>query len=64
VGIEVPEGDAFELGWTVQAPAAMTDAVRWPEPDEIAQTALYLVDDAVGPMTGAVLAHDGGITAF
>jgi hypothetical protein len=41
----------------------VTDATRTAEPIELAHTALYLCDDAVGPLTGITIAHDGGRTS-
>lgn len=41
----------------------LTDANRMAEPEEVAQTALYLAQDGVGPLTGSIVVHDGGITA-
>ena len=40
-----------------------TDANRIAQPEEVAQTALHIASDAVGPLTGAILAHDGGLSA-
>jgi NAD(P)-dependent dehydrogenase (short-subunit alcohol dehydrogenase family) len=54
--------DPFGVKWDNAAPLPVTDATRPAEPEEIAQTALYLADDRVGPLTGAVIVHDGGRT--
>lgn len=47
-----------------RVPRPDTAATRAAEPDEIARTALFLVSDGVGPMTGAVITHDGGATGI
>lgn len=54
--------DPFGVQWENPVPLPQTDATRPAEPEEIAQTALYLADDRVGPLTGAVIVHDGGRT--
>jgi NAD(P)-dependent dehydrogenase (short-subunit alcohol dehydrogenase family) len=41
----------------------ITGATRRPTPEELARAALYLVDDASGPLTGVTLSLDGGRTA-
>jgi 3-oxoacyl-[acyl-carrier protein] reductase len=55
--------DPFGVHWENPAPLPLTDATRPAEPAEIAQTALFLADDRIGPMTGAVIVHDGGRTS-
>jgi 3-oxoacyl-[acyl-carrier protein] reductase len=59
---ERPAENRFGLEWSQPEPAPVTDATRVAEPEEIAQTALYLVSDDVGPLTGVTIAHDGGRT--
>jgi 3-oxoacyl-[acyl-carrier protein] reductase len=61
-GGEAPAESRFGVDWTYPFPAPETDATRPAEPAEVAQTALYLVDDEVGPLTGITIAHDGGRT--
>lgn len=63
-GVTLSDGDPFKLGWKLPIPTVETNATRIAEPIEIAHTALYLVSDEVGPVTGATIAHDGGATAF
>lgn len=63
-GLELPPDDPFDLrNWKPPIPEPITDATRDAEPMEIARTALFLVSDDIGPMTGAVIAHDGGVTS-
>ena len=63
-GIELPPDDPFGMRqWKPPRPTPVTDATRDAEPEEIAHTALFLVSGEVGPMTGTVIAHDGGVTS-
>jgi 3-oxoacyl-[acyl-carrier protein] reductase len=62
-GLVIPEGNPFEIDWAPRVPRPATDATREARPEEIARTALYIVSDDVGPLTGAVIAHDGGATS-
>ena len=59
----IPTPNPFEIEWTPRVPRPATDATREARPEEIARTALYIVSDDVGPLTGAVIAHDGGATS-
>ncbi len=59
---ERPAENRFGVDWSYPDPLPVTDATRVAEPEEIAQTALYLVGDDVGPLTGITIAHDGGRT--
>ena len=36
---------------------------EWGKPDDIAQTALFLVSDAASYITGAIISVDGGVSA-
>jgi NAD(P)-dependent dehydrogenase (short-subunit alcohol dehydrogenase family) len=59
-----PRDSPFGFDWVApNRPTPVTDATRVAEPAEIAQTALYLACDEVGPLTGTVIAHDGGRTS-
>jgi NAD(P)-dependent dehydrogenase (short-subunit alcohol dehydrogenase family) len=63
IGADAPSRPAhndFGIEWTPPVPHPETDATRAAEPIEIAHTALYLVSDEVGPLTGATISHDGG----
>jgi len=40
-----------------------TDANRMAEPEEVAQTALFLAGDNIGPLTGSIVSHDGGMSS-
>jgi 3-oxoacyl-[acyl-carrier protein] reductase len=56
-----PEPSPFGMEWPDPiTPLPETDATRRAEPIEVARTALYLVSDDVGPLTGITVAHDGG----
>jgi 3-oxoacyl-[acyl-carrier protein] reductase len=55
-----PDPSPFGIEWTSPTPTPETDATRIADPMEIAHTALYLVSDEVGPLTGITIAHDGG----
>ena len=57
--VAVPDKVTFEYKRT----DADVDALRPAEPIEIARTALFLASDDVGPLTGAILPHDGGKSA-
>jgi len=57
-----PDESPFGVEWASPILLPVTDATRPAEPIEIARTALYLVDDSVGPLTGITIAHDGGRT--
>ncbi|HEX4518313.1 MAG TPA: SDR family NAD(P)-dependent oxidoreductase [Gaiellaceae bacterium] len=59
-----PEPSPFGMEWPEPIlPLPETDATRRAEPIELAHTALYLVSDEVGPLTGITIAHDGGRTS-
>jgi 3-oxoacyl-[acyl-carrier protein] reductase len=56
-----PEPSPFGMEWPdALAPRPVTDATRRAEAAELAHTALFLVADEVGPLTGITIAHDGG----
>ena len=63
-GATHPDGNPFAIDWPLPIPHPQTDATREAEPIEIAHTALHLVSDEVGPLTGTTITHDGGITSF
>jgi NAD(P)-dependent dehydrogenase (short-subunit alcohol dehydrogenase family) len=54
-----PEKVTFEY----ERKDAAADAIRVADPMEVARTALFLVGDDIGPMTGVILPHDGGKAA-
>jgi NAD(P)-dependent dehydrogenase (short-subunit alcohol dehydrogenase family) len=56
--VSKPDDPTFDV--SREEPVA--DAVRRAEPIEVARTALFLAGDDLGPMTGAILAHDGGLS--
>ena len=63
-GTKVPRPDVnpFDTVPYNGGDAAMpqSDVTRRPRQEELAHTALFLVDDAAGPMNGVILPHDGG----
>jgi 3-oxoacyl-[acyl-carrier protein] reductase len=58
-----PVHSPFGIDWACPTPEPITGATRSATPMEIAYTALYLVSDEVGPVTGITIAHDGGRTS-
>jgi 3-oxoacyl-[acyl-carrier protein] reductase len=59
----MPADNPFGIDWSLPRLDPETDATREAEPIEIAQTALYLASDEVGPLTGTTIVHDGGATS-